>query len=252
MMTKRRLLWLLTGLFLLAVLALLVPGSPVYAPRLFMRYARFYDGHSSGYWMDALNSPDAKLRKRAIYSLGTIGSKVPEAVPAIARIMLDDDDADLRREASLALLKMIPASGEAVPALAQALADEDPLVRMYAANTLFRLGGRSQPAIPALLNAIKHPRNQILLPRFSQTIQEMAILALGRAGVASQEVAAALMESLESAQTVQTRIATIRALGDVGTEARTAVPHLHKLLDDDNEDEDVRQVAKETLQKIDS
>ena len=118
-MTKRRVFWLLAGLFVLAALALLIPGSPVYAPRLFVRYFHYHNGHSLSYWMKALDSPDPDLRKRAIFSLGMIGKDAHEAIPALSTILTDDPDSEARGEAALALLKMAPASAEAVPTLAR-------------------------------------------------------------------------------------------------------------------------------------
>ena len=122
-------------------------------------------------------------------------------------------------------------------------------MRMYVAITLFRLGHKSQPAIPALVEAIKQPSNDLFLPRFTQSIQEMMILALGRAGSGNAEVADALTDVLENAPTDRIRIVAIRALGDVGSQARTAVPHLQKLCTHNNQD--VREMAAAALDKID-
>src|SRR5690242_1491847 len=129
-MTKRRKLWLLSILLVLAISAPLIPGSPVYLSNLLYSDGRSYDNHSAGYWIKTLDSPNARDRHQAVFALGAIGSEAPDAVPAIARRMLEDDDRDIRSASALALLKMVPVSRAAVAELAQALSDSYDHVRM--------------------------------------------------------------------------------------------------------------------------
>jgi HEAT repeat protein len=91
-------------------------------------------------WVQALNSPDARLRKQAVTILGNVGPSDLTAVPALARAVRDRDPA-VRTEAVLALLKIGPAAREAIPALEEAVRDINPKVRTYAAKALFRIGG---------------------------------------------------------------------------------------------------------------
>ncbi len=247
-MTLRRLVWPVIGLIGLVGLGLLVPASPVYLPSLMMRYGHMYDGHGTGYWIDALNSPDAETRRHAIFSLGMLGSYAEDAVPPLADIMLTDADPGLRIEASLALSKMTPASRTAVPALGQALSDREPLVRMYAACTLFRLHEDSRPAVPALIQALPAKDNQVTLRNFSVSIQEMVALALGRASAGSAEAVPTLIETLRAASTDGLRWAVVRALGFIGTQAREAAPQILALRRHENSD--LRAVAEATLRKI--
>jgi hypothetical protein len=91
------------------------------------------------YWLDALRAPDAKLRKKAAFTLGNLGATDPGVVPAL-RGALTDADAAVRCEAILALLKCSPAAAEAVPELTD-LRQRDPnaQVRRYAAKAVERL-----------------------------------------------------------------------------------------------------------------
>ena len=196
------------------------------------RYGNTYDGHGAGYWMGPLKDPDVKVRRKAIFALGVLGSDAEEAVPALASIMVDDPDFTLRIEASLALSKMGGLARPAVPALARALGDEQPLVRMNAARTLLNLGGEARPAVPALIGAMKAGENEGQLLPFEISIQEVATVALGRASVGTDEGVAALTEALEGARTDGMRRAAARALGEVGANARPAAPQLRALLDD--------------------
>jgi|YelNatPaOPRAMG01_1025707.scaffolds.fasta_scaffold245539_2 HEAT repeat protein len=91
------------------------------------------------YWVQTLHANDAKLRKKAAFTLGNLGTVDPGVVPAL-RGALTDADAAVRCEAILALLKCGPAAAEAVPAL-QHLQQHDPnaQVRRYAAQAVEKL-----------------------------------------------------------------------------------------------------------------
>lgn len=248
-MTGRRVLNAVFVLLLLAGIGLLIPASPAYLPSLLVHYSHYQDGHSLGYWVRALNRPDAEERRRAIFALGAIGPDAAEAVPALATIMTEDPDRLTRHQAALALTKMAPASVAAVPALTQALdRDKEPVVRINAAIALFELGTQARPAVPVLLKALKRRANRTNLATFPFTIQEMAALALGRATAGTPDGVAALTEALAGARTPNKRLVVARALGEVGVPARSAETQLRTLLTDDSVE--IREVAAEALRKI--
>jgi HEAT repeat protein len=246
-MTTRLALWGLAAVVALAALAVVVPASPVYLPKWFSLGPRS-GGKSIGHWVDALDSPDAEVRTEAIFRLGHIGKDAGEAVPALATILLEDADRNIRREAALALSKMGTAAVPAVPALAEALSDQELTVRMNAAKALFGLKAEARPAVPALIEALKDKGNEKYVARFHITIREMVVIALGGASAGTAEGVPALTAALEAADTDGMRKAASRALGDVGPEARPALPLLRALLKDQNAE--VRETAKEALQKI--
>lgn len=234
---------------LLAGAGLAVPGSPAFLPSLLAHYSHFHSGHSLGYWVRALDSPDAEIRCRVIFALGSIGPDAAEAVPALARILTHDADLKTRQQAALALAKMVPSSAEAVPALARALdEDEEASVRMNATLALFRMGTQARSAVPALIRATQRRANRTNLATFRFTIQELAALALGKATAGTSEGVAALLEMLGSARTANKRCLVARALGEIGAPARAAEPQLRLLLADDSAE--VREAAKESLRKI--
>jgi HEAT repeat protein len=243
----RRTLWAAFGAATLAVFALLIPASPLYLWRLFPPRAQ-YLGHSAGYWMDRLDSPNGKSRLLAIHALGALGPDAGEAVPTLADIMVKDGSRRVRIEAALALMKMCPASRAAVPALAQALTDKEPLVRMDAAIALVRLGPEARPAVPALAQALRDGDNNTNAKKFLFTIQEMAAVALGPASAGTADGVPALREALAAADTDSMRIAAARALGAVGAEARPAAPQLRALLR--SASVELRQTAADSLRQI--
>jgi HEAT repeat protein len=240
---------LLVILSLLALIGLLIPGSPAYLPSLLVDYSHYQDGHSLGYWVRALNRADGEVRLRSIHALGAIGPHAADAVPALARIVTEDQEDKAREEAALALSKIAPASVAAVPFLARAL-DEDyvHLVRMNAAIALSKLGPLARPAVPALIRATQRRINRSTAGSFTCNIQEMAALALGRATAGTPEGVSALVEALKSARTARKRRLVAQALAEVGAPAREAAPRLKALLND--ESPEVRETAKEALRKI--
>lgn len=246
-MTKRRASLLALAMLALGGLAVLIPGSPVHFPDLFNPKGQ-YQGHSARHWVKALDSPDAEARYRAIFALGAIGADAGEAVPALAAILAEDPDRQARNQAALALSKMAPASRGAVPALAQALADKEPLVRLNAALALSRLREDARPAVPALIQALGDQDNRTRLQTFTFTVQEAVALALGRASAGTAAAVPALATALEAAVTEETRVAVVRALGEIGAEARLAVPQLRALLKDKSKR--VREATEESLGKI--
>jgi HEAT repeat protein len=89
-----------------------------------------------------LRASDAKLRKKAAFTLGNLGAADPAAVSGL-RGALTDADAAVRCEAIQALLKCGPAAAEAVPTLMH-MRQRDPnaQVRRYAATAVERLENR--------------------------------------------------------------------------------------------------------------
>jgi HEAT repeat protein len=114
-----------------AVLAVALPGCGEAPPDVAGQVER---------WVQALNSPDAGVRKKAILKLGNVGAGERPVLPALLKA-LRDRDAGVRAAAVLAVVKLGPDAGEALPALAQ-MRDRDPSaqVRDYAARALETLG----------------------------------------------------------------------------------------------------------------
>jgi HEAT repeat protein len=228
--------------------AAVVYTNPAALLKLSGRSTGYQDGQTVSSWIEALQSPDAAVRCQAAHALGALGPDAAEAAPALCRVMREDPKRGPRIEASQALMKMGRAARASVSGLALALDDPEPWVRMNATVALLRLGADARPAIPALTRALHEKRNQKTLGAFYFNIREMAALALGRASSGSPEAVPVLMAALGEAHTQEMRVATTRALGEVGAAAQPAVPLLKGLLRD--ADGEVREVAAEALQRI--
>src|SRR5262245_7460215 len=246
-MTAQRFFWLASFVVALAVVAVVTPASPLYLPHLLNSGPQF-EGRSLNQWVRALNGDDAPTRRRAIFAMGAMGAAASEAVPALAKLMLEDPDREIRNEAALALSKMDPASAAVVSQLGQALNDPEAAVRMNATMALFRLKKEASSTVPRLIEELKKVENHTNLNTFTFTLQELTALTLGRASAGTADAVPALMEALQAADKVSLRKAIVRALGDVGPEAKAAVPALRKLLSTRNAD--LRETVEESLRSI--
>ncbi len=91
------------------------------------------------HWIQALNDPDARVRKEAASKLGNAGPANSAVLPALIAA-LKDTDAKVRCEVILALVKFGPDATEAVPDLTELqTSDSDARVRAYAAEALEKI-----------------------------------------------------------------------------------------------------------------
>jgi HEAT repeat protein len=100
-------------------------------------------GRSVADWIADLSNADAKVRKKAVQSLGHVGTADPAALPAVIGA-LKDKDAGVREAAVLAVLVNGPAARDALPHLAE-IRDRDPMpnLRKDAAKAIERIQGKS-------------------------------------------------------------------------------------------------------------
>lgn len=246
-MVRRRAWRIAFGVLALSMLPVVVPGSPIYLPDLVVA-GGMHDGHSTRYWIKSLDSPDAGVRRDALFALAAINEPAVRAVPRIAQIMLEDPDANFRTVAANVLANMAPTSRSAATQLGQALQDRELAVRMGAAVALFRLKEHARPALPAMLRALKDPNNQANVDMSPFSIEEMLLMAVGRASAGDGDVVPAILETLGTDPSNSLLKAAARALGDVGGPARSAAPQLRAMLK--NNSMVVRQEARMALKNV--
>jgi HEAT repeat protein len=95
-------------------------------------------GHTAAELVGLIRGQDVKARRRAVVSLGNMGTADAVVVPALTEA-LKDSDAEVRASAATSLYKLGPAAKEAEPALEAATRDRDPKVRDHAAKALARV-----------------------------------------------------------------------------------------------------------------
>ena len=124
----------------------------------------------------------------------------------------------LRHAAVHGLIDLNPTSEMIFPAIKQALAAADQESLEYAFEALDSLGA---PAVPALIDALKH-----------EQLRTAAATILGHIGPAAKDAAPALAEIVGSDKHLRTRCEALMALGAIGPGAAAAVPTAVKALDD--------------------
>jgi HEAT repeat protein len=99
-------------------------------------------GNPASYWLEQLQASEATARRQAVKALSNAALADPAVLPALTKVLSDEDTA-VRTEAVLALLKAGPPAKAAEPALEKCLEDSDPQVRDYARKALARIRGQS-------------------------------------------------------------------------------------------------------------
>ena len=192
----------------------------------------------------AMESPERTLQFSAGDALRDIGQK---AIPVLVSILDKSTNSDARISASraledLALLGLL--SGEeaprVVPVLIEMLNDENVQVAIAATKILRRIGPDARAAAPALLRLLGDESNAALASR--------AASALGGIGSVTDAIVPALMGATIST-IPDVRVSAVEALGDIGPDARAALPALIRTLRE-CEDEDLRDAVVRTLGSI--
>ena len=99
---------------------------------------KYFSGEPVEHWLEAINSPDPKTRKKAADVLGNVGPADPRAVPALMEAV-KDRDAKVRLAAVLGLSKIGPPAAAAEAVLEEAAKDRDSTVRAHATTALERV-----------------------------------------------------------------------------------------------------------------
>ena len=159
-----------------------------------------------------LSDGSAEVRARAAADLSELGYEAIQAVPALSAA-LQDDDAAVRSAAALAISRIGPEAAAAVANLISLLEDQDPITRQRALIALYSIGPAAEPAMEALKEALKDNA----LDNSSHAAD-----ALGRIG---EPAIPALIEAM-SHTNARTRGRAVLGLRSLGSKARKAVPDL--------------------------
>ena len=214
-----------------------------------------------------LKDKDAQVRSTAALALGKTGPEARAAITALAAL-LEDKDHGVRLAAVEALWEIDPTAPEARTAVFAATAlprgPGTSGAAAGAAGTLGKIGPAARIAIPALIDSVKRkdtnrserdmavyalgqmgPKAKSTVPVLAEAVGEQQVVwALGQIGPAG---AAALTKALKDKSSYLRTLATAM-LGDIGPEAKIAVPALTALLKD--KDSYLRLAATKALGQI--
>lgn len=251
---KKSTAWIIGSIVIVAVAAMIVPGSPFnILDRFIMNNQLFtaqHDGRTVTEWIGDLNETDDAKKILAIKALGSLSVNAKQALPQLAKIMTLDPDTTMRIEASLAISKMAPDSLSVLDSLIKGLDDKDAVVRMNSLFGIMRLKADSKGALKALVAAANLPVNQELPTGFTTTLQESLLVAIGRASAGSSESVPMLMGLLNSKDNPNLRLPAMRGLAEVGPPAKEAAGEIRKILKDKASPNELRQEAFDALERI--
>ena len=204
---------------------------------------------------------DSHVRGVVARALGDL--KCVACVEAFRRF-LEDEDSWIQEDAAHALGKIGPAAREAIPELTRLLASPDEPLKFQTALALWQITRESERLLPHLARTIGRywnleaveaaaeigPAAGEAVPMIADLLWTESSLAAARAlarigGASVPRLVQALAE-----EDWYPRANAAWALGEIGPEAREAIPALEALARDEDQDEEVRQAAAEALEKI--
>lgn len=225
-------------------------------------------------WLEILQNKSiaVKQRRAALVVLSIHGSRVSGTVLALIAA-LEDPEEDIRRGAAQTLGRMGMDADRAVTPLAEVVrADKADSVRLAAATALGRLGPKARPAALALAAALKDkhagtraaaaeaiglvnaPAADVVLGLVEalgdadRAVRSNALTTLGRFDRKTPAAVSALANLLTKDEFPDIRRKAAESLGQLGADARAAVPGLAQALQD--KDVDVRRWTAIALGKI--
>ncbi|MDH4260475.1 MAG: HEAT repeat domain-containing protein, partial [Gammaproteobacteria bacterium] len=190
---------------------------------------------SSAALVALLGNPEAQMRSAAASALGRAGEDAAETSAGLMKL-LGDDDAQVRTAAAEALGKI---GNSAVPQLIASLNGGNPVYLQATVEALAQIG---EPAVPALIEALEDGRRPLLA-------RQHLARALGRIGNGKGKVVPALLRRLKD-ENALVRIATVEALGNLGSGAGAATSRLVELVDDRDEEILVREYAITAVARV--
>jgi HEAT repeat protein len=181
------------------------------------------------------------LRFYALQLLIKIG---PDAAPALPAIIatLADPKPELRRECLFALGAIGPVAAKATDKIVAKLTDEDADVRHAACYALGKIGPDAKAALPALHKAMESD------DPFLQMASVWAALKISPADRELRKKAVPHLIKAVTDERVHVRLEAVNMLGEMGGDAKEALPALQAALEDDNED--VQAAAAVALEAI--
>jgi len=166
-----------------------------------------------------LAAPHRLVREAVVRAMEHMGPAAKEGVPDLIKC-LKDEIPRIRERAAAALEAVGKEALPALDALVAALEDADEEVVMQVADALTAIGPESKPALMAIL---KKPKNK----------QQCngAIRALYHLKPADEALVAELMRIALHNKDEDLRMEALNALGEIGPDAATTVPHLIGMLE---------------------
>ena len=206
----------------------------------------------------ALRHPNKNVRANAISALGQIGPLAKPAVPELVKTLakaLTDNDREVRDHITRTLGTIGPEAKVAVPTLIKILEDPDEEARLDAAEALVEIGSGTKAAAKALKEIARQGNGFLTvhaglclwriekdgdlakdfmrcLKNPHHFVREEAVRALRDLGPQAKSAVPALIEVLQHDPNADVRLTAGGTLGAIGPGAKAAIPSLTKALKD--------------------
>lgn len=154
---------------------------------------------------------DARLRRAALISLKAHGKDAKAALPLLGAVLRDDSSAELRQAACGILLQLGPDARSAVGPLAESLSSADGPTRALYLEVLEKLGPDARDAVPALKKILTGKDKEQILT---------ALTTLGAIGKEAKDAAPAIVVLFDDRELLDRAVDTISKIG------KPAVPYL--------------------------
>ncbi|MDB5313077.1 MAG: lyase domain protein repeat-containing protein [Gemmataceae bacterium] len=190
----------------------------------------------------AAGDPDVLARLAAIAALGRYGDQA--AVPVLVDV-LKENDTNLGSPHEFAVAALKEVGPQSLPAVTRALGRAEPRARIGALKVLTRFGAAARPAIPEVEGRLADEDPLVRL----EAVQ--CLWAIERSPGRATRAALAHLRAPEAnpRKRLQTRAKALYILGEVGPEAKPAVPDLLTILKDDPESA-IRMYSAQALGKM--
>jgi HEAT repeat protein len=176
-------------------------------------------------------------------AFGRVGAEGAKGTDVLCAVLIDEiEDNSVREAAADSLGRLgLDAAGSAKP-LADTLKNTKnaTALRLAAVKALAKVEGETKDVWPAL---------KVVLDGGDVTLRLFAVRAATAYAKEQPEVVREFVKIARSTANVELRVAAIQELGSAGATARSAVPDLQYLLDND-ERENIRQEAEAALKKV--
>lgn len=247
------------------------------------------DPCAAGVLRRALHDKDSEVRVQTAFSLCQQHEKARPWVPEVLKL-LDSKDKEFTKSIIMALACLRPAADSAIPALLDRLSREEvrseilsslswigyyspealiktkdrvvpamvtllgpkqsPQTRMKAAWVLRWMGPAASGALPALRAALQDRRP--IYRRDTSTVRENMVGVLDQLGDYAKESIPGWLDLLrDKKERQESRIAALRALVKAGLDAKTAVPLLLSIIEEEQNISRLATVALEALRGLD-
>lgn len=192
--------------------------------------------------IELLKDTDSAVRLAAVFSLGRIGPDGTTALGQLSTLLASDADANVRKEIARSIGILGIDAKSAVPALAKSLnTDQSVEVRQQAAVSLGKMTGELKSVAEGILTALKAEKEK--------SVRVLVIQAIANGlGNSLKDHIPALVEQLNQEPEGEVRLAIVQELGNLGPDAKDALPALNKTTTDVQIT--IREAAKIAIKKV--